>query len=308
MKRSCASWPSEVSKVTDAANTLFPAGTRFLDAHRPGEDGYWHCTYTPDIPYATVDGVTLDLQLILPADPATRPPLVVYVQGSGWARQDTHSALPMLSALACRGFAVASVRFRDTSIAVFPAHLEDTKTAIRFLRSQAPRYGYQADRIGIWGTSSGGHTAALVGLTAGLFNTGDYVGFSDQVSAVADFYGPTDLPHMDDFPGAMQHNAPDSPESRLIGGPLAQHPDRAVAASPVTYVSSRPTLPPFLIIHGDSDSKVDFDQSARLYLALREAGQAAELYAVRGADHGDPAIAGPATISLLAGFFHKHLD
>lgn len=286
----------------------FPEGTRFLDAHRQGGEGFWQCAYLPDIVYASRDGVTLDLQLILPKEPATPPPLVVYVQGSGWARQDTYTALPLLSQLAVRGFAVASVKFRDTSLAIFPAHLEDTKTAIRFLRANAAKYGYSPDHIGIWGTSSGGHTAAMVGLTAGLFANGDYEAYSDDVQAVVDFYGPTDLLHMDDFPGAIRHNSPDSPESMLVGGPLAENKVLATAASPVHYVSDDRMTPPFLIVHGDSDSKVNFDQSARLYKVLISAGKTASLYAVRNADHGDMGITGLAIIDLVVNFFRKHLN
>lgn len=285
----------------------FPEGTHFLDAHRQGRDDFWQCTYLPDIVYATRNGVTLDLQLILPKEPAMPPPLVVYIQGSGWARQDTYTALPLLSALASRGFAVASIKFRDTSIAVFPAHLEDAKTAIRFLRANASQYGYNPEQIGIWGTSSGGQTAAMAGLTAGLFSTTDYAEFSDAVQAVADFYGPTDLLHMDDFPGVIQHNSAESPESKLVGGPLPEHADLAVAASPVHYVSGERMIPPFLIVHGDSDSKVNFDQSARLYKALIAAGHTASLYAVRAADHGDMGITGPAIINLVVDFFRKYL-
>lgn len=285
----------------------FPEGTRFLDAHRQGSGKFWQCTYLPDIPYASRDGITLDLQLILPKEMPTRLPLIVYVQGSGWARQDTYTALPLLSLLACRGFAVASVKFRDTSLALFPAHLEDTKAAIRFLRANAGKYGYHPERIGIWGTSSGGQTAAMVGLTPGMFATGDYPGYPDDVQAVADFYGPSDLLHMDDFPGVIRHNSADSPESRLVGGPLAEKGDLAMAASPVHYVSVDRATPPFLIVHGDCDSKVHFDQSARLYKALVAAGKTASLYAVRQADHGDMGITGPAILDLVADFFQSHL-
>ncbi|MGI6326261.1 MAG: prolyl oligopeptidase family serine peptidase [Saccharofermentanales bacterium] len=285
----------------------FPEGTCFLPAHRPGDRDFWQCTYIPDIVYSVRDGVELDLQLIVPKEPETPPPLVVYVQGSGWARQDAYTALPLLSHLAGRGFAVASVRFRDTSIAIFPAHLEDTKTAIRFLRANADQYGYHGEKVGIWGTSSGGHTAALVGLTAGLYTTDDYGQYPDDVQAVVDFYGPTDLLHMDDFPGIIKHNASDSPESLLVGGPLPERKELALEASPIYYVTAMRTIPPFLLVHGDRDAKVHFDQSARLYQALTAAGKEATLYAVQNADHGDMGVSGPAILDLVVEFFDKHL-
>ena len=279
-----------------------------IPAHAQGDQGFYKCTYKPDIVYRTVDGIELKLQLIVPMQSETLPPLVVYIQGSGWAKQDTYLALPQLSQLTCHGFAVASVAYRDTSITTFPANAEDTKAAVRFLRAHAEEFGFDGSRIGAWGTSSGGHTAAMLGVSEGFFGTEDYADQSDAVQAVVDFYGPTDLLHLDDYPGAMLHASPDSPESMLIGGPLMENPEKAIQASPITYVSPEQPIPPFLIFHGDMDDKVHFSQSERFCAALLAAGKDAELIRIIGGKHGDDGgVMGPDTLPLVIDFFTKHL-
>lgn len=279
-----------------------------ISAHKQGDQGFYKCTYKPDIVYRTVDGYDLKLQLIVPMTGDALPPLVVYIQGSGWAKQDTYLALPQLSQLACHGFAVASVAYRDTSITTFPANAEDTKAAIRFLRTHAEEFGFDATKIGAWGTSSGGHTAAMLGVTAGFFKTDDYADQDDSVQAVVDFYGPTDLLHLDDYPGAMLHASPDSPESMLIGGPLMENPQKAIAASPISYVKPQQPIPPILIFHGDEDDKVHFSQSERFCAALQAAEKNAELIRVVGGSHGDEGgVMGPDSLSLVIDFFTKYL-
>ena len=282
-------------------NSDYPEGTQFIYPMYSGDKGWYQCTYIPNIVYAERDGVTLDIQLILPLGLKDEP-VIVYVQGSGWGEQNVYAAIPALSYVASQGFAVASVRLRDTSAAAFPAHLEDAKSAIRFLRANAASYGYSARRIGIWGGSSGGHTAAMVGLTPGEYDCGDYAGYDDSVMAVADFYGPSNLLHMNDFPG-MDHNSPDSPESKLVGGPLLENRERADEASPVMRVHGG-ELPAFLLVHGDTDMKVNFGQSAELYRKLKEANADAVLYAVKSGDHGYMC---PQVLQLVCDFMRAFL-
>src|SRR5262245_20135877 len=119
--------------------------------------------HVPNLPYARVDGTALALDLHLPAS-STPPPLVVYLHGGAW-RDGDKTGYPEF--LVARGFAVASIDFRSTTVARFPANVQDIKAAIRFLRAKAKDYGYRADRIAISGASSGAHLAALVGTTAG---------------------------------------------------------------------------------------------------------------------------------------------
>ena len=275
----------------------------------PGTGDYWNCTYIPDIVYSEKIGSPLRLQLIRPQSSERRPALVVYIQGSGWGKQDVYAMLPQLCTLASADFAVASIEVRDTGTALFPACLEDAKEAIRFLRTREDIYGYDASRIGAWGTSSGGHIAAMLGLTAGLYRNEKHPDVSESVQAVVDCYGPTDLLTMDDFPGIMRHDAPDSPESCLIGGPLQENREKALEASPVRAVPNAKAIPPFLILHGTADDKVPKEQSIALCEALLESGTEAELLLVEGAGHGnDGGVIGSETFARITAFLRKHLN
>ena len=179
--------------------------------------------------------------------------------------------------------------------AVFPAQIEDCKAAVRWLRASASQYGIDAGRIAAWGESAGGHLAAMVGTAGGIvsFDVGAHLGVSSRVQAVVDFFGPTDFLQMDAhrLPTGEVHDTPDSPESRVIGGPIQQNKDRVARANPITYVSS--DAPPFLIVHGDSDPLVPHHQSELLESALAKAGVPVTFYTVKGGGHGrftDPAL------------------
>ena len=270
----------------------------------PGEPDTYLATYIPNVEYVRRNGHPLLLQMLtprsgpppLPGMPPPRSgavaapkPLIVYVQGSAWMQQDLYGAIPQLSEFAHAGYVVASVQYRPSTEAPAPAQIQDVKTAIRFLRANAAKYGIDPTRVGIWGDSSGGHMAALVATTVGVpeFATPDYADQSDAVKAVVDFYGVSDLTQMARFPSWMDHNAETSPESRLLGGGrLDKNTARAVANSPVHYVARDRVIPPFLIIHGDRDVLVPFNQSVLLYEALQKAGKEATFYRVVGGNHG----------------------
>lgn len=146
--------------------------------------------------------------------------------------------------------------------------------------------------------------ATTVGVAA--FATGDYADESDAVQAVVDFYGISDLTTIAQYPGWLEHDAADSPESRLLGGPPADNRALALANSPVTYIAAERSLPPFLIVHGDSDPIVPFNQSVRLYEALRATGHTAVFYSVKGGKHGWD-FWSPRLMQLVIDFFDRHL-
>jgi acetyl esterase/lipase len=130
-----------------------------------------------------------------------------------------------------------------------------------------------------------------------------------RVQAVVDFYGPTDFLQMDAhaLPGApFKHDAPDSPESRLVGGPIQQHRERAAAANPITYVTKEAA--PFLIMHGEQDPLVPYHQSELLFQALQQAGADVAFYKLAGAGHGGPAFDSPPTRGAVQAFFDRHLS
>jgi acetyl esterase/lipase len=261
-------------------------------------------TVLRDMPYVTDGHARQRLDLYLPRN-AARPPLVILIHGGafrGGSKSHENAARWLRE-----GYAVAAVDYRLSGDAVFPAQIEDCKAAVRWLRANAGRYGYDPARFGVYGTSAGGHLAAMVGTTGGpsAFDVGEHPDVSSRVQAVVDNYGPTDFLQMDAhrLPEGQVHDAPDSPESELIGGAIQEHPDRVRAASPITYISADD--PPFLIVHGDRDPLVPHHQSELLVAALEQAGVPATLYTVKGGGHGR--LGDPNVERLQSEFFARRL-
>lgn len=256
----------------------------------------------PGQPLPTPPGVTahrdleyapgLLLDIFVPAGPPR--PLVVWIHGGGWQNGNKEST-PALKLLPS-GFAVASIRYRLSQVAPMPAQIDDCRAAIRFLRANAKKYGYNGTKIGVWGSSAGGHLVALVG----TLGEGE-----DKVQAVVDWFGPTALRRMSMYPSRMDHDSPTSPESRLIGGPVQQNAELADRANAITYVTKDD--PPFLIQHGDADPLVPMEQSELLRDALKKAGVAVELTIFHGAGHGGPAFQSAANLEKVKSFFAEHL-
>jgi acetyl esterase/lipase len=245
----------------------------------------------------------LDLYLPKEADPSGQRPLLVWVHGGAWLGGSKER--PPALRLVAKGYAVASINYRLSQHAIFPAQIEDCKAAIRWLRANAGRYGYDPNHIGVWGASAGGHLVALLGATGDVkdFDIGPNRGVSSRVQAVCDFFGPTDFTKMSSFPSTVKHDAPDAPESKLIGGPIQENKDKVRRANPIAYVTKDD--PPFLIVHGDKDPLVPHNQSEILRDALQKAGVEATLYTVPGGGHGG--FQDPRVETLVAEFFQKHL-
>jgi acetyl esterase/lipase len=266
-----------------------------------------------DMIYATVGNRELRLDLYLPADRTSPAPVVMWIHGGGWRGGQKGNAGPART-LVSRGYAVADVEYRLSGEAIFPAQVEDCKAAVRWLRANADPLGLAADRIGVWGSSAGGHLAALLGTSGDVkeFDTESNRQFSSRVQAVCDWFGPTDLLKMDAqaIPGSsLVHNEPNSPESLLVGGPIQQEPFRSLAikANPITYVDKN--APPFLIVHGKEDLLVSFRQSDLLHAALKKVGVNTTLQIVEGAGHGlrEGKTPHEQLVSQAAEFFDKHL-
>lgn len=272
-------------KAASIAANEMPEGTQVIYGEFAERGSYYSCTYHPDVVYAKYGDLERRLQIIVPSRSGYTFPLVVFVQGSAWRKQDLYAAIPNLSHIAAKGYVIASVEIRDTDIARFPAALEDVKCAIRFMRKHAEKYGVDPARVAVWGDSSGGHLSLMTGLTAGEYDNGLYSEQSDEVSAVIDYYGVSDLLTLGRYNDILDHDAADSPEGLFVGGRVKDHLDLAKKASPLHQDLDK-TLPPFLIIHGDSDNVVHVNQSIEMYKALKEHGQKVLFYKVVGADHG----------------------
>ena len=253
-------------------------------------------SYKPDIVYSTAQGLSLKLHLLLP-QAALRPegegkvfPCIVFVQGSAWTFPDITYELPQMSEFARNGYVVAMVTHRSALDGFqTPAFLEDVKTAIRFLRANAAEYRIDPTRIGIWGTSSGGNTALLVGLTGDdpAYRTSEYPELSDKVKMVVDCFGPADVPALFE---ATKHRAKENPEDGkllygLFGTDEEKLPEKMDSMNPVAKIKDGVEYPPFLLIHGDKDELVPYLQSVDMAERLCAAGVHTELIQVEGAEH-----------------------
>ncbi len=264
---------------------------------QPAADNYELLHYR-DLCYGERAGNSLHLQLILPGWDAGKPPLVVYVTGSAFHKQDVAMTLPRLAYLANYGFAVASVEYTPSEVCPFPAQMLDVRAAVGFLRSQAERYGYDTDRIFLMGDSSGGHTV----LMAGLSDYGDDLGCG-QVQGIIDFYGPVDITKMNDELSSQDHMAADSPEGFLIGQcPVPEHPERTAPTIVTNYITADRAIPPVLIFHGTNDELVSFGQSCLLHDALRRCGKETAFYAMEGSHHGGREFWSSQVLDIVAEF------
>jgi len=238
---------------------------------RDGRPQAAEMTVSRDIEYVPGGHERQKLDLYLPkkaglADSvAPRRPLIVWIHGGAW-RAGSKDRCPARRFVR-EGYAVASVNYRLSQHAIFPAQIH--------LRAHAEEYGLDGARFGVWGSSAGGHLVALLGTAGGVeeFDVGPNTGVSSRVQAVCDFFGPTDFAKMSRFWSTMDHDAPDSPESKLIGGPVQEHKDNVQRA---------------------------------IHEALKNAGVGATFYTVQGGGHGG--FKDPNVQPLVAKFFRQHLD
>lgn len=293
-------------KAANIAANETPEGTQIIYGEFTEGGSYYTCTYRPDVVYAKYSDVERRLQIIMPTRSGCKFPLVVYIQGSAWKKQDIYAPIPNLSLIAAKGYVVVSVEIRDTGIARFPAAVEDVKCAIRFMRKNAAEYSVDPERVAVWGDSSGGHLSLMTGLTIGEYDNGLYSEQSDEVSAVIDYYGVSDLLTLGKYNDILDHDAADSPEGLFIGGKVKEHTELAKKASPLHQDLDK-ALPPFLIVHGDSDHAVHINQSIEMYKALKEHGQSVLFYKVTGADHG-PGFWNSEVLDITARFLSAHLN
>lgn len=245
----------------------------------------------PNLVFAEVDGVSLELDLHIPqAD--SPPPLVVWIHGGGW-RGGSRKKVPIKD-ITREGFAVASISYRLTDKALFPAQIHDCKAAVRWLRANAQNLGnnglgYNADWIAVAGSSAGGHLALLMGTSGDVDelegDVGKHPGQSSSVQAIIDYYGPSDFV----LRGKTQPDRAYTEKSgsfALLGGLRdgKLDPEMERMASPVTFVSKDD--PPLLVFHGTNDQTVLLDQSNAIVNRYKSKGLDAKLVVIDKAGHG----------------------
>jgi acetyl esterase/lipase len=266
------------------AGLVFWGGTVHAAAEQPSTEKPTH----QDLVYATVAETPLKLDLFLPPASDDEPPLVVFIHGGSW-RSGAKELGWQFAWLNRLGYALATVQYRFTDRCAFPCQLHDVKAAIRWLRNHADTYGYDAERIVVFGASAGGHLALLAGLTGDDPELEGAVGAtegSSKVVAVINIFGPTDfMTVLDDLERIGATRDDDNAALRaLLGGPLPKEtPARAKQASPVTHIDAAD--PPVLTIHGEADRIVPVAQAQQLHRALRAAKVHSELHIVPNVGH-----------------------
>jgi len=213
---------------------------------------------------------------------ATQPmPAVIWIHGGGWISGTYHDG-PIIP-LARAGYFAASIEYRLSNVAKWPAQIQDCKLAVRWLRANAAKYNVDPNRIGVWGASAGGHLVACLGTMGDVKEyegDGGYPGTSSAVQAVVDYFGPTDFTNPDIFSTTGAKGA----VTGLFEVPYAQNPDLWKSACPLFYVKVGD--PPMFLVHGDSDGTVPLEQSIVLDQALTKADVPHQFLIVKNGDHG----------------------
>jgi acetyl esterase/lipase len=272
-----------------------------------------------DVAYASV-AQAQKLDIYLPETGTGPYPVVVWIHGGGWSGgSKALDAASVQRQLTTRGYAVASVEYRLSGVARYPAAVQDVKAAIRFLRANATKYSLRGDRIAAWGNSAGGHLAAMLALSGGASVFDDAAlgnaTESSRVQALVDWFGPSDLLMMD-ADGATQgcpvyngtgHDAAGSPEGIFLGSRPSLAPAKAREASPMTWVTADD--PPALIEHGGRDCTVPTGQGKRLRDAMRAVMDTSRVaWAELPNDgHGGVGFEAAANMNLVAAFLDKYL-
>jgi acetyl esterase/lipase len=264
---------------------------RGLARNRPQARALQGVMIEKNIAYAGTDNRRQALDLALPEKRATDRPLAViaYIHGGGWRQGSKEGGLNRLGVYLRTGrYAGVSIGYRLSDEAKWPAQIYDCKAAIRWLKANSKKYGLDPDRIAVYGTSAGGHLVAMLGVTGDRRDLegglGSYKDYTGSVAAVLDYFGPTQFLLMNSKATRMDHDAPDSPESLLIGGPIQENKKKTLHAAPMSYISKKAC--PFLIVHGTKDALVPVHQSEILDKALDKNEVESIFIRVEGGGHG----------------------
>lgn len=304
----CTDSPIGPVPAPDGASAAFETGVN------AGATTFLNLSYATRSP-------TQKLDLYLPTGGGTAPyPVVLWVHGGGWRTGDKRlSAGAAQFALLGKGIALASVNYRLSGEAIFPAQIQDLKAAVRWLRANARKYNLDTAHVGAWGSSAGGHLASLLGTSTGVAALSDpSLGNpqrSDRVNAVADFFGPIAFLTLDvqnAFNGCQVRNggfaSPSSPTSLLLGAPTMTVPVLVGKANPVTYLTADDAS--FFIQHGTADCTVPWQQSRILRNAivnLTGAGKVAKYQLIPGAQHAGSQFYTPQNTAQVVSFFETRL-
>ena len=250
-----------------------------------------------------------------PREDHTPKPTLIFVPGAGWRGADYNLMLGEMTEFVREGYVVASISYRNSAEGKWPVQIVDVKTAIRFLRAHAEKYEVDPSRIGIFGRSAGGQLSAFAGMNLPGYDSDEWNGYSSEVQAVIDLFGPVDLQANMDIeiakfkdPEFRWHSLPETHGGALIGGNPDTIYERAAAASPTNFVNDK--MAPIMILHGDNDPIVPAEASSEiLYQRIEDAGLAdrCEFYVVKNAGHGTREFFQDSVKELMLRFWNEHL-
>jgi acetyl esterase/lipase len=255
-----------------------------------------------NIEYIKIAEKSMMLDLYLPKDAKGKVPVIMWVHGGGWKNgsKDKAKGIHFVK----EGFALASINYRLIHEAQWPAQINDCRSAVRFLRSNADKYGLDGEHIAAWGASAGGHLVAVLG-TQDLPKDEKV---SSRIQAVIDWFGPSDLltmPPNNVSPKRSKEQVANSNGAKLLGATVRDVPELAKEASAFWNVSKDD--PPFLIMHGDKDPGVPIEQSIRLHDKQKELGASSQFHIVKGAKHGGKEFTSDEVNKIILEFLNKTL-
>lgn len=247
-----------------------------------------------NLDYVGLGDTSQFLDMYVPDILSEQVPLIVFIHGGQWRGGDKNLAKKWIDTLLNHPFVIASINYRLSTEALFPAQIMDCKAAIRWLKANASTFNIDTSKVAVMGTSSGGHLAALVGTSMGVDSLEDLTQgnaeFTSNVMAVVDLFGPTEMLRNDIYQistcsDPLSFNDADSPPSALIGCPIQECPEKVKAVDPVTYLDK--SDPPFFILHGDQDCSVSPFESIYMDSALDANFMYSDFSLTPGLGHGD---------------------
>lgn len=261
--------------------------------------------------YTRKNGQNLHIRLVYPdqGDEQKDYPLVIHVQGSAWFKQNLNAQLFNFKDVVTSGFILAVVEYLPIPDATFPSHVEDVKTAVRYLARHSEELGIDLNNVFVSGDSSGGHTALMCWATwnEDKLDTSSTVRLP-ELKGVIDLYGVSDLTTIADYASTVPHDIPTSPENLLLGDFLTlDDNEKALRASVRYYLDKDKTYAPLLIMHGNRDTIVPFEQSVELHTICQNLKLNSTFYCIDEADHGGHAFFTQEVIDIIIEFLHTHV-
>lgn len=265
-----------------------------------------------NVVYANKNDENLHLQIIEPAINKHDEtfPLIMWVQGSAFHKQPLGNHMAHMIDVAKHGYVVAMVEYRYAPLHAFPVQVRDLNTATRFMLDHAHQYHVDPKKYIAWGDSSGGHTVSLATVTENnqFFSDEDISVRPLSFKCCIDFYGPTDISQMNKVPSTQDHVTAHSLEGEFFGTKnIYENPEIVQKGNPINYVDEH-KIPPFLIMHGNKDRLVPFEQSCIFYEALKRNNKQADFYRVEGSDHGTDAFFTPEALKIVFDFIEKNIS